>query len=135
MNCILVIKKKVSLVASTISAEVELQHLVESQLVDAYMSPELQQLINNKCQVLDIDIASANVFALGVIMLQMLLFISEQDLESNSSSAASQLRRWVSQVENELFQQLVSDMLIDVAELRLKLCEIGTKLYSFKSQV
>jgi len=94
------------------------------------MSPELLALINNKCQVLDIDIASANVFALGVMMLQMLLLVSEEDI---SSEAASQLLRKVSQVENELFQQLVSDMLIDVAESRLKLGEIGTKLYSFKN--
>ena len=122
-SSILVIKKQVSLLAGAGTAEQQLQLLVKSQVVDKYMSPELQQLVKCSASVLDVDLSKVQVFSLGIILMQLLLLREEHDLE----------HRQAAEIGNELFQELVSDMLITAPDSRLELCSISARLYSFKS--
>ena len=51
--------------------------LIDNQVVDVYMSPELVKLVKSSGSILELDIEKVNVFALGVILLQMLILVSE----------------------------------------------------------
>ena len=49
------------------------------------MSPELQLLISNNCNITKLDITKTNIFSLGIILIQMILLLYEKDL-SNANS-------------------------------------------------
>ena len=76
-NLILIIKNKISLLCSADNLEQQMSKLIDNQVVDVYMSPELVKLVKSSGSILELDIEKVNVFALGVILLQMLILVSE----------------------------------------------------------